>query len=218
MQSFKEIQGQDSVKASRNTINDSMKTIMSNHSGTAFPTTNLQLGMKCYRSDAGKTYTLTNVANNTWVVDDHVDLAASANQLSTARTITLTGKVTGSVTFDGSKDVSLNVTKVTADTCTGAATSASSVAWGNITNKPSTFTPATHNHDSSYPSLSGSRATGTWGISITGSSASCTGNAKTATTATTANSVAWTGVTGKPTLAKVSSWNSSTGVLTLTST
>ena len=39
----------------------------------------------------------------------------------------------------------------------------------------------------------GTGATGSWGISVTGSSASCTGNAATAT------NVAWTGVTGKPT-------------------
>ena len=36
------------------------------------------------------------------------------------------------------------------------------------------------------PTLTGTGASGTWGISITGSSASCTGNAATATTATTA--------------------------------
>lgn len=42
------------------------------------------------------------------------------------------------------------------------------------------------------PSRSGSGASGTWGISVTGSSASCTGNAA------TASSIAWSGVTSKP--------------------
>ena len=42
------------------------------------------------------------------------------------------------------------------------------------------------NYTSYSPSLSGSGATGSWGISITGSSASCTGNAATATSATSA--------------------------------
>lgn len=37
------------------------------------------------------------------------------------------------------------------------------------------------------PSTTGTGASGSWGISVTGSSASCTGNAATATTATTAN-------------------------------
>jgi len=31
----------------------------------------------------------------------------------------------------------------------------STIAWSNVTNKPSTFTPATHNHDSTYLKLSG---------------------------------------------------------------
>ncbi len=82
MQSFKEINGQDNIKNSRTTINDSIKTVMSNNSGTAFPTANLQVGMKCYRTDLGKTYTLTNVANKTWKEDNHATLADSANKLS----------------------------------------------------------------------------------------------------------------------------------------
>ena len=71
MQSFKEINVDDTIYDSRTTINDSIKTVMSNNSGTAFPTTNLQVGMKCYRTDLGKTYTLTDVANKTWVEDNH---------------------------------------------------------------------------------------------------------------------------------------------------
>lgn len=42
------------------------------------------------------------------------------------------------------------------------------------------------------PMADGTGASGTWGINITGSSASCTGNAASAT------SVAWSGITGKP--------------------
>ena len=71
MQSFKEINVDDTIYDSRTTINDSIKTVMSNNSGTAFPTTNLQVGMKCYRTDLGKTYTLTDVAHKTWVEDNH---------------------------------------------------------------------------------------------------------------------------------------------------
>jgi hypothetical protein len=44
------------------------------------------------------------------------------------------------------------------------------------------------NYTSYSPSLTGTGASGTWGISVTGSSASCTGNAATATTATSATS------------------------------
>ena len=57
---------------------------------------------------------------------------------------------------------------------------ANSVAWNNVTGKPSTYPPDSHNHDGSYPSTTGTRASGTWGINITG-------NANSATTANTVN-------------------------------
>lgn len=94
MQSFKEINGQDNIKNSRTTINDSIKTVMSNSSGTAFPTTNLQVGMKCYRTDLDKTYTLTDVANKTWKEDNHAiydaiyDSAAAHNALFRGKDLT----------------------------------------------------------------------------------------------------------------------------------
>ena len=71
MQKYKEINGNDYVKNSRTTINETMQSIQSMNSGTAFPTNNLFEGMKCYRTDLKKTYTLTDVANNTWVEDSH---------------------------------------------------------------------------------------------------------------------------------------------------
>ena len=45
------------------------------------------------------------------------------------------------------------------------------------------------NYNTYAPTLTGTGASGSWGISVTGSSASCTGNAATATTATTATNV-----------------------------
>jgi hypothetical protein len=59
---------------------------------------------------------------------------------------------------------------------------ANNVAWDGITGKPSTYPPDNHNHDGSYPSTIGTRASGTWDINITG-------NASTASTATIANTV-----------------------------
>ena len=199
MQSFKEIQGQDNIKNSRTVINDSIKTVMSNHSGTAFPTTNLQVGMKCYRTDLGKTYTLTNVANKTWTEDNHATLADSANKLS-GYTLSTAGSTNTwekipSVGKDGVMEIGKYIdfhsknndgkdysTRITANddgslsfsgtihaTLSGNASSASSVPWSGVTGKPSTYAPAAHNHDSSYPSTSGARASGTWGINITGS-------------------------------------------------
>ena len=54
------------------------------------------------------------------------------------------------------------------------ATTASSVPWAGITGKPGTYPPSAHNHDSAYPSVTGTRASGTWGISISGNAASAT--------------------------------------------
>ena len=247
MQSFKEINGQDNIKNSRTTINDSIKTVMSNNSGTAFPTTNLQVGMKCYRTDLGKTYTLTDVANKTWKEDNHATLADSANKLNGIPLSNGGDNVFGKIPFVGEdglleigkyidfhskkgdkKDYSTRIEANDDGTITisggvnanlhGNASSASSVPWVGVTGKPSTYPPAGHNHDSAYPATNGSRATGTWGINITGSSASCTGNAKTASSCTgnssTANTAGkigeggntnypitfhWSGQSGQPT-------------------
>ena len=50
----------------------------------------------------------------------------------------------------------------------GIADVANAVEWNNIRNRPSAYTPISHNHDNLYPSLHGARATGTWGINISG--------------------------------------------------
>ena len=119
MQKYKEINGNDYVKNSRTTINETMQSIQSMNSGTAFPTNNLFEGMKCYRTDLKKTYTLTDVENNTWVEDD------TASKLATARKINITGDATGAASFDGSGDVSINTTvnSATKATSWGAGTS-----------------------------------------------------------------------------------------------
>ena len=90
--------------------------------------------------------------------------AATATKWATSRIITLTGSVTGSVSIDGSANVSL------------ATTTNHTHTFASLTSKPTTL--------SGYgitdaPTKSGAGATGTWGISISG-------NAATATTATTA--------------------------------
>lgn len=81
MQSFKEINVDDTIYDSRTTINDSIKTVMSNNSGTAFPTTNLQVGMKCYRTDLGKTYTLVRITPDIGWKEDGADNKVSRDSL-----------------------------------------------------------------------------------------------------------------------------------------
>ena len=128
MQKYKEINGNDYVKNSRTTINETMQSIQSMNSGTAFPTNNLFEGMKCYRTDLKKTYTLTDVENNTWVEDAHAALsdeathAASATKLDTARSLNLGGAVTAdAATFDGTANATINVKTLDATKLKGTA-------------------------------------------------------------------------------------------------
>ena len=79
---------------------------------------------------------------------------------------------------------------------------ANHIAWSGVTDKPSTYPPADHNHDSSYPSITGDRASGTWGINISGNAASSTNashasNADEATHAASATTVGANAPTGQ---------------------
>ena len=103
MQDFKMLQGQDNVKNSRGTINDNFAAVASNFAGELFPTANLYVGMKCYRTDEQKTYTLRQLDPVRWDED-------AAGVLKAARNISLTGKVKSEETsFDGSADVAIRV-------------------------------------------------------------------------------------------------------------
>ena len=131
MQNYKEINGNDYVKDSRTTINETMQSIQSMNSGTAFPTTNLFEGMKCYRTDLKKTYTLTDATNATWTEDAHSTLADEAThasssdtstKLTTARNIGLSGAVTAdAATFDGTANATINVKTLDASKLKGTA-------------------------------------------------------------------------------------------------
>ena len=47
-------------------------------------------------------------------------------------------------------------------------------SWGEVTGKPSTFAPSSHNHDDRYPTKTGSGASGTWPIAISGNASTAT--------------------------------------------
>ena len=147
MQNYKEINGNDYVKDSRTTINETMRSIQSMNSGTAFPTTNLFEGMKCYRTDLKKTYTLTDVENNTWVEDAHAELAdeathaASATKLQAPRALNLSGAVTADATsFDGTADATINVKTLDATKLNGTASVSTT---GNAATATKLATPRT---------------------------------------------------------------------------
>lgn len=111
---------------------------------------------------------------------------------------------TDSIYVNGSTVNSLNIAP--GDTLTLA--SNGSNAWipvgGSVLSQYSTgFVNAVN---ANAPKKDGTGATGSWGISVTGSSASCTGNAA------TASAVAWTGVSGRPTA--VSAFTNDAGYVT----
>ena len=70
MQEYSEILGTDLVKNSRVKINNNIMTVASNYSGDAFPTENLVVGMKCFRTDRNEMYmyTLDENDNGRWLL------------------------------------------------------------------------------------------------------------------------------------------------------
>lgn len=69
MQEYREVLETDTVRAAREIYNKNIETLRSNYAGAAFPTENLTLGMKCFRTDEGKTYTLKSLDPLKWEED-----------------------------------------------------------------------------------------------------------------------------------------------------
>lgn len=107
-------------------------------------------GISFTTSCSGQTYTNKNAVSincrngyvyaNTFVgaFSGNASSATSASKWTTARTLTLTGSVTGNVSIDGSSNVTLTTTTNHTHN------------WTNIEGKPSTFTPSSHTHDDRY--------------------------------------------------------------------
>ena len=68
MQSFTDFADSTQLNDSRVPLLNNDKTIMSCNAGVAFPTTNLQVGMLCHRTDQGKTYELMSTGPEVWVL------------------------------------------------------------------------------------------------------------------------------------------------------
>jgi len=84
----------------------------------------------------------------------------------TARNITITDgtNISTAVSVNGSANVSLTLPATIKATFVGNVTgncsgTAGAVAWNNVSGKPSTFAPSSHNHDSVYVKLSGGTIT-----------------------------------------------------------
>lgn len=68
MQEYTEIPAENTLQISRAQLLDNDKTIMSNSSGTTFPTVNIYVGMMCYRTDLKQVYALRSVGPSVWIL------------------------------------------------------------------------------------------------------------------------------------------------------
>lgn len=69
MQEYRDVLESNTVQEMRTMVNNNLNTLRSTHAGEAFPTENLVLGMKCFRSDEKKTYTLISLDPIEWKVE-----------------------------------------------------------------------------------------------------------------------------------------------------
>lgn len=121
-QNFPTILPTNQIKDSLAPLLDRDDAAASNFSGTAFPSAGLLVGMECHRTDQNAIYRLIDLSPS-WLKIADVDptngriVATHAAQLSTARTIGVTGDVSdASASFDGSADASISVTVKSAST------------------------------------------------------------------------------------------------------
>ncbi len=82
MQNFTTIPSSETLTNSLSPLLNNDKTALSNSSGTAFPTTELLIGMKCWRTDQQKLYVLTNAAPATWIL--LADLSSGSTTVAAA--------------------------------------------------------------------------------------------------------------------------------------
>ena len=169
MQSFTDIPDNLSLTESRPKLLDNDKTILSNSSGSTFPTVGLIVGMTCYRTDLKKSYRLTDLAPS-WVLE--FDLSGPNAVVYGSSWAGLSGKPS-TVAGYGITDIATY-----APSLTGAGASGT---WGiNISGNAATASSA--NNATVAASCSGNSASAT-------TAAACSGNAATASVAASANAL-----------------------------
>ena len=82
MQNFTIIPSSETLTNSLAPLLNNDKSALSNSSGTVFPTTELQVGMKCWRTDQQKLYLLTNASPATWIL--LADLSSGTTSVAAA--------------------------------------------------------------------------------------------------------------------------------------
>ena len=166
MQSYTEIASTETLANSLSMILNNDKTAISCSAGTAFPTTNLQVGMFCFRTDQFKLYQLKDTTP-TWVLI--ADLATSA------AIATITGLASTKPAALGTAAVGTSTTVARADHVHAKPTAADIGA-------------ATSSHTHTAENLvSWIGASAVQNATNAATAAACSGNAATATSASTAS-------------------------------
>lgn len=112
MENFNLLDGSDTLKASRDTINNNLLSVRSLSSGAAFPTDNLSVGMLCYRTDLKRLYQYQE--NGSWSADIAMNINGNANTANIAGTAATANRATVADSCTGN-----SATATTAETCTG---------------------------------------------------------------------------------------------------
>jgi hypothetical protein len=126
MENFNLLDGSDTLKASRDTINNNLLSVRSLSSGTAFPTDNLSVGMLCYRTDLKRLYQYKE--NGSWSADVAMSIsgnADTANSAGTAATAATANRATVADSCTGNSATATTAEK--ADKCTGNAATATAM-------------------------------------------------------------------------------------------
>lgn len=113
MENFNLLDGSDTLKASRDTINNNLLSVRSLSSGTAFPTDNLSVGMLCYRTDLKRLYQYKE--DGSWTADIAMSISGNANTANSAGSAANANHADTADTAD------------TADVCTGNAATATAL-------------------------------------------------------------------------------------------
>lgn len=112
MQNFTEFSSNDYLNVGIPKLYDDIVTVLSQSSGTAFPTTNLEVGMVCYRTDQRKAYRLTamNDGSPVWKVceaDDYEPGYAEFDKNGNSITETYSKKMDEIFTIDAKGNIVL---------------------------------------------------------------------------------------------------------------
>lgn len=114
MQEYYPLNVQENVSVVIPKMQKSLDSVSSCFSGSAFPTTNLQIGMLCMRTDDNNTlYKLVSTNPITW--QSVGQEAVTAEKWANPITLQLKGMATSdAVSLDGSKNIDVNVTSIKA--------------------------------------------------------------------------------------------------------